>query len=1391
MSGTIGVGGGTGSTGNGGTVTVNLAGSVNTYGSGAHAIFAQSIGGGGGAAGNVDRGLKNYFNVGVGLAFGQGGGNGGDGAAVTVNSSADLFTLGNGANGIFAQSIGGGGGVAGSLGDDLPILNVQNFAGSVGGTGSGNIVHVTQSGNITTLGDAADGVFAQSAGGQQVGKAVTVTLAKGNILAYGAESNGIFAQSTGLGGRDNITVNIDNVDSIVMGGTGTGAGVRFADGVVNTLNNHGLVYAAGGIAGTAIVGGAGQEIINNYGRVNGSVDLGGGANVFDNKTGALFESGTQVNVGAAGTFNNSGTLSVGGGGAIGTTTVTGNFTQSGAPKWLVDIGNIGVSDTLAVSGHAQLGTSTTTVDLQELTLPTGSGSYTLLSAAQGGLAGANFRFGTMYGAMPLGQTFDFATSDTAVQLTLLPSTGTFRWTGANGGNWTTPFVNGVSNWSREGDSDYVYGTPGQASDVVVANAGTAVMGADFSINSLKFGGVGAGHTLAGGNTLTLIGTGGRGLIVDPGSMPTTVSADLILGGDQSWVNDSRLTVNGQTITGPGKNLTIDGSGATTISAAIQTGTGSVIKTGSGVLVMNGANTYAGGTTINGGTLVADLSNLPGDIRDNAILLFGQPGGFTFANNISGTGAVIKQGGGTLTLTGNNSFTGGTSVLASTLIGNTSSLPGDIVNNGAIVFDQGAAGTYAGSMTGGGTLAKVGSGSLTLTGTNSFSGGTTVFEGTLVGNSSSLQGQIVNHTAVVFDQARTGTYAGAMTGEGSFIKQGAGVLTLGGSNSFTGGTAVLEGTLVGNTSSLPGNILDSAAVIFDQGQTGLYSGIIGGSGTLTKQGNGSLILDNDSSLFAGSTTVSAGQLVVNGALGGTRLILQSGTLLGGNGFVPATTVQDGATLAPGNSIGTIRVMGAIRFDPGSAYRVETDSTGRSDLTLSADALTLGGGTVDVRAAGSTGYRAITRYSIFGAKGGVSGVFGAVTSDLTYLDPSLQYDARNVYLTLRRNDIDFRSVGTTGNRSAVAGVLNRLVGSATDAMADVVNNVYGLTSSQAVDAIGSMTGMIHQQVARSGLDNARTFVGANVRRLELVGTDDGHSEPVARLATNTPDVVAAPAPDETNYGFWFTGLQGGTNYRGNSSDAAANSLNNGMVVGFDAAIGDRITVGVSGGNASPSVSLEGTNDQASTRGMLQGAVYGRYAQKHSRVDAVVGLSGYETDTIRMVTDGAAKVNARASYQTQSLAAHFEYGYTFNIGRTVDVAPYGGAQLGRLHVDGFNETGAGVLGLTASERDVFSRRLLAGSTVGKLFRTGFGALRLEGRAAWTHEFTLVPDLALQFQGDSWTRGFNLTLPDQLRDGAILGAALRADTRGNFRFFVDFNGETSHAEKAWQGNLGVTKRW
>src|SRR4029077_7999527 len=101
--------------------------------------------------------------------------------------------------------------------------------------------------------------------------------------------------------------------------------------------------------------------------------------------------------------------------------------------------------------------------------------------------------------------------------------------------------------------------------------------------------------------------------------------------------------------------------------------------------------------------------------------------------ISGTGSFVKQGAGTLILTGANSYSGGTAVSGGVLQGDTTSLQGNITNNAAVVFDQATLGTYAGAMSGSGSLTKQNTGTLILTGANTYSGGTTVSAGTLQGD----------------------------------------------------------------------------------------------------------------------------------------------------------------------------------------------------------------------------------------------------------------------------------------------------------------------------------------------------------------------------------------------------------------------------------------------------------------------------------------------------------------------------------------------------------------------------------------------------------------------------------------------------------------------------------
>ncbi|AJD49503.1 Outer membrane autotransporter barrel [Isoalcanivorax pacificus W11-5] len=418
--GKVGVGGEGGAGGDGGRVDVAQlgGGTIETLAVASHGIFAQSVGGGGGMAGNVDRmfasgvlshlgdvgdgmgsGIEAAFGVGIGLglAFGRDAGNGGHGGAVDVSVDGNILTHGDSSAGVFAQSVGGGGGVRGELGNEGPVLSMLSWhIGSNGDAGNGGGVNVEVDGNVLASGNAAQGIFAQSSGGKGVAGDVDV-LVRGQVLMAallededgtaddpqrGLGAVGIMAHSAALGsdgdlGQDDsvdransgdITITIAGADSVVRGGRSqvvrddpadyaeyVGIGVWLLDGRNNTVTNEGTILTADGVQGGLAIYASGSHgeiglsgghtTVDNHGLIIGSVDLGEGTNAFNNFSSAQFDTGRAVDLGAGNTLSNEGRVEIGGAGAILTTELTGRFAQSGD-------GTLGLDLDLARSGGA-------------------------------------------------------------------------------------------------------------------------------------------------------------------------------------------------------------------------------------------------------------------------------------------------------------------------------------------------------------------------------------------------------------------------------------------------------------------------------------------------------------------------------------------------------------------------------------------------------------------------------------------------------------------------------------------------------------------------------------------------------------------------------------------------------------------------------------------------------------------------------------------------------------------------------------------------------------------------------------------------------------------------------------------------------------------------------
>lgn len=682
--------------------------------------------------------------------------------------------------------------------------------------------------------------------------------------------------------------------------------------------------------------------------------------------------------------------------------------------------------------------------------------------------------------------------------------------------------------------------------------------------------------------------------------------------------------------------------------------------------------------------------------------------------------VIKTGTGVLTLTGENSYTGITRIDAGTLRAGSATALSNFSNyriaSGA-TLDLNGFNSSVNNLSGAGTL-NLGSGTLSI--------GSTI--GTIVDN-----------------------FAGTITGTGGVSLTRAGFLTLSGTSSYSGVTAItsttsgliagaanafspnsaIQFTTLGGSldlngfnqtiGSLAGNgevSLGSARLTLGGDNTDTtFIGDISGTGGITKVGNGLFAIRRGTG-YTGDTVVNAGTLL---ALGGqpSQFIVNGGRLVS-DGVIGGVTVN-GGTLYPGSSTSTLTVNGNVHLGAGGTYLVSAETTGASSKIVANGTASLGG-TLQVMA-GSGVFAPATSYAILTATGGVSGTFSTIATDLAFLTPSASYGSNAVTLILTRNDTDFAQVAANPDQSAAADAI-----ASTGFGNPIYNAILGASAADARNAFTVISGSVHAAILSAQLENGQ---GLRTALLDHLTRDPGQGAGLRIWS----DVLAG-----------WSGADGSNGAVGMDGDSAS------LMGGADMNIGDDWRVG---GTIGYDISNLDLRDHAS-RARLSGGHVGLYGAGSAGPLALRAGGLLYVGTAETHRDIAflGFTDTTTSSQTVTTGQLFaEAGYPLDLGQW-QAQPFVGIAWADAHADGDSEKGgAAALRLNGASLSQ------SYSTVGIIASTNFSLLDQTWlpsiRAAWQHGFaSAVPQRdAVLLSGSSALLSVGTPLD---RDRALVNADL-----------------------------------
>lgn len=951
-----------------------------------------------------------------------------------------------------------------------------------------------------------------------------------------------------------------------------------------------------------------------------------------------------------------------------------------------------------------------------------------------------------------------------------------------------------------------------------------------------------------------------------------------------------LTLRDVELEGNGSNsdddIDLDGAGATLVLDVERRdqlisvdviGTGSLVKEGEATLELSGDNTFSGGITIDDGDLVGDADSFgSGDVLldpeggETARLVFDFAGTDGFApvitdgSSAGGEVGIVKRGSGTLdvsaaTIDGSIDFEieDGTVVVGDALMDRDNDF--EIEEDGELQIFHSLATTSASELSGEGQIETVARATDVLSlvaDPSGFTGELTIsIDAAAAPNDAStvrvaptsapangLVFDVVLEAATSATQATTFelqddfgiAFSGNVSGTGDFTKSGSGTTTLSGTHTQTGDTNVRGGTLVANTSNLPGDVFlaNGTTLEFAQGFDATWANTIndaptgGGVATVRKTGAGTLTLSAQSP-FAGDFLVRSGGLHLRAGAGLTNAGLTIGNA-GATGAASLSTDFD-ASPAPPAGVNDYGVGGDLVFEPDATLTVGISATPGVNTRITATGNVVinattppPGGTADVPElvvqAAEGNYTVGQTWDVLVGSSITPGVdfdiqgslfffdfqgadFGGNTYRLTVVDSNRELGCRTPVDTC---DADYQP---TSNQQAVGDQLDTFrtappIPPAATLPSDIVELQQALTSLTTQEAPGALDSVSPDDL---GSGTTIALAGANrawrglsdrlalIRQGRIGSAARDRRRPrrvrpsVSAAPREAPAVAAPPAPDRDapDWQAWLEGqaifgeLGAGDSGGGKEIDY----VSGGPILGADRRLGDHARLGFafSGG----ALSWETTDGSGEGEGeTFEGTLYGAWLGDPVQVVAGARYAFTTIDTDRTITIGSSTNTTSGELEGDVFGAYLELTGSLSpqlssmAGGPIgfDVAPVASVAYTHLAWGSFAEGGGSPLAVLVDEQEVDSAATALGLRITAERAMEEGVLfRPRLKALWVHEWA---DVEREVSGTfasaptTGTAAFSVSGAEMPRDHAELGVGWEVGFAGNANLFFDWQG-------------------